>query len=152
MAFTEELDLFLSDFGVPASAGAVTGFGVLDMPSQVVADGMVLTTDYKLTVKTSVFGGLLYGDGITVDGVNYQVREAMKVDDGKFTELMLTKLAPEVVAPGSQPREFGLADLADVVLRDPQNGDRLVYKDGQWVDEEDADGTNVYNGGAAEDP
>jgi hypothetical protein len=149
MAFTEELDLFLSDFGVPVSAGAVTGVGIMDMPSQVVADGMVLTTDYKLTVKSSVFGGLLYGDAITVEGVSYQVREAMKVDDGRFTDLYLTKLSPDVVAPGSQPREFGLADLADVNLRNPQNGDRLVYKNGQWVDEEESDGTNVYDGGGA---
>jgi hypothetical protein len=149
MAFTEDLDLFLSDFGVPVSSGAVTGFGVLDMPSQVVADGMVLTTDYKLTVRTSVFGGLLYGDGITVDGVNYQVREAMKVDDGKFTELMLTKLAPDAVAPGGQPREFGLADLADVQIRDAEPGDRLVYDGTNWVDEEESDGTNVVDGGGA---
>lgn len=147
---TEDLDLFLGDFGVPVTSGAITGMGILDMPSQVVADGMVLTTDYKLTVKTSQFGGLLYGDGVTVDGVNYQVREAMKVDDGRFTELMLTKLAPDAVAPGGQPREFGLADLVDVNLRDPEDGDRLVYKAGQWVDEEDADGTNVYDGGGAD--
>jgi hypothetical protein len=143
MAFTEELDLFLSDFGVPVSAGAVTGVGVLDMPSQVVADGMVLTTDYKLTVRTSVFGGLLYGDGITVDGVNYQVREAMKVDDGKFTELMLTKLAPDAVAPGGQPREFGLQDLADVNITNAQQGDALIYDGTDWVD------TNEIDGGGA---
>jgi hypothetical protein len=143
MAFTEELDLFLSDFGVPVSAGAVTGVGVLDMPSQVVADGMVLTTDYKLTVKTSDFGGLLYGDGITVDGVNYQVREAMKVDDGKFTELMLTKLAPDAVAPGGQPREFGLQDLADVNITNAQQGDALIYDGTDWVD------TNEIDGGGA---
>lgn len=149
MAFTENLDLFLTDFGVPVSAGAVTGLGILDMPSQVVADGMVLTTDYKLTVKSVQFGGLLYGDAITVDGVSYQVREAMKVDDGSFTELFLTKLAPDVVATGSQPREFGLADLADVQIRDPQPGDRLVFNGISWVDEEESDGTNVYDGGGA---
>jgi hypothetical protein len=143
MAFTEELDLFLTDFGLPVSAGGMTGVGVLDMPSQVVADGMVLTTDYKLTVKTSAFGGLLYGDGITVDGVNYQVREAMKVDDGKFTELMLTKLAPDAVAPGGMPREFSLQDLADVSLTDPQQGDLLVNDGSEWVD------TNEIDGGGA---
>jgi hypothetical protein len=145
----EDLGLFLADFGLPVTAGAVTGLGILDMPTQVISDGMVLSTDYTLTAKTADFGGLLYGDGITVDGINYQVREVRKLDDGKMCEISLSKLAPEAVAPGGQPREFGLGDLADVNLRNPQNGDRLVYKDGQWVDEEDADGTNVYDGGGA---
>ena len=146
---SEDLTMFLADFGVTCTAGAVTAKGIFDMPSQVVADGVVLTTDYKLTVRTEDFGSLLYGDGIAVDGVNYQVREAMKIDDGKITELMLTKLAPDVVAPGAQPREFGLADLSDVTLRNPQFGDRLVYNGTEWVDEEAGDGTNVVNGGGA---
>lgn len=140
MAFTENLDLFLVDFGVPVTTGAVTGLGILDMPSQVVADGMVLTTDYKLTVKTSQFGGLLYGDAITVDGVNYQVREAMKVDDGVFTELFLAKLAPDAVALGGQPREFTLNDLADVNITNAQQGDMLVNDGTQWVDTNEVDG------------
>jgi hypothetical protein len=147
--FNEIPDVFLADFGVPVTASNVSGVGILDMPTQVISDGMVLSTDYALTAKTSEFGGLLYGDGITVDGVNYQVREVRKLDDGKFCEISMSKLAPEAMAPGGEPREFGLQDLADVELRDPQNGDRLVYKDGQWVDEEDADGTNVYDGGGA---
>ena len=145
----EDLSLFLQDFGVPCTAGAITAQGILDMPSQVVADGMVLTTDYKLTVRTADFGGLLYGDGITVDGINYQVREAMKIDDGRLTELMLTKLSPDAFAPGGQPRPFGLGDLDDVTLRDPEAGDRLVYNGSQWVDEEASDGTNVLDGGGA---
>jgi hypothetical protein len=88
---TEDLNLFLQDFGVTCTAGAITANGILDMPSQVVADGMVLTTDYKLTCRASDFGGLLYGDQITVDGALYQVRETMHIDDGKFVEVMLTK-------------------------------------------------------------
>jgi hypothetical protein len=143
MALTEDLDLFFADFGVPVSTGALTGFGVLDMPSQVVADGMVLTTDYKLTVKTSAFGGLLYGDAITVDGINYQVREAMKVDDGKFTDLYLTKLAPDAVAPGGQPREFSLQDLSDVNIASAEQGDVLIYDGTDWVN------TNEIDGGGA---
>lgn len=91
MAFDEDLNLFLNDFGVSCTAGAVTALGILDMPSQVVADGMVLTTDYRLTVRTADFGGLKYGDTISVAGSNYQVREALKIDDGSFTDLMLTK-------------------------------------------------------------
>jgi hypothetical protein len=143
MALTEDLSMFLADFGVTVTSGAVSGMGILDMPSQVVADGMVLTTDYRLTVKTSEFGGLIYGAGVTVDGVNYQVREAMKIDDGQFTELMLTRLAPESVAAGQDPREFGLADLTDVNITSAQQGDALIYNGSEWVD------TNEIDGGGA---
>jgi len=92
MAFTEDLDLFLMDFGVPVSAGAVSGIGVLDMPSEIIANGMVLTTDYRLTVKASQFGGLLYGDNVTVQNTPYQVRETRLLDDGAFAEIALQKL------------------------------------------------------------
>jgi hypothetical protein len=143
MALTEDLSMFLADFGVTVTSGAVSGMGILDMPSQIVADGMVLTTDYRLTVKTSEFGGLIYGAGVTVDGVNYQVREAMKIDDGQFTELMLTRLAPESVAAGQDPREFGLADLTDVNITSAQQGDALIYNGSEWVD------TNEIDGGGA---
>jgi hypothetical protein len=140
MAFTEDLDLFLADFGVSVTSGSVTGVGILDMPSEIVADGVVLTTDYKVTVKTSQFGGLLYGAPVTVDGVNYQVREAMKVDDGSFTDLMLTRLAPEITAPGQNPREFGLQDLADVSISNVQQGDVLINDGVNWVNTSDIDG------------
>lgn len=85
----EDLGLFLNDFGVNCTSGAVTGLGILDMPGQVIADGMVLTTDYSLLVLTADFGNLLYGASITVNGAAYTVREARKLDDGAFTELML---------------------------------------------------------------
>jgi hypothetical protein len=140
MAFTEDLDLFLADFGVSVTSGSVTGVGILDMPSEIVADGVVLTTDYKVTVKTSQFGGLLYGAPVTVDGVNYQVREAMKVDDGSFTDLMLTRLAPESSAPGQDPREFGLQDLTDVNVSNVQQGDMLINDGTDWVNTPDVDG------------
>lgn len=140
MAFTEDLDLFLADFGVSVTSGSVSGIGILDMPSEIVADGVVLTTDYKVTVKTSEFGGLLYGAPVTVDGVNYQVREAMKVDDGSFTELMLTRLAPESSAAGQDPREFGLQDLTDVSVSNVQQGDMLINDGDKWVNTPDVDG------------
>lgn len=86
---TEDYNLFLEDFGVSCTAGAITAKGILDMPGQVIADGMVITTDYSLLVRTADFGGLLYGDAITVNGINYTVREARKLDDGAFSELLL---------------------------------------------------------------
>jgi hypothetical protein len=140
MTLTEDLSLFLADFGVTVTSGAVTGLGILDMPSQVVAGDMVITTDYRLTARTSEFGGLIYGAAITVDGVNYQVREAMKIDDGEFSELMLTRVPPESAAPGQDPRAFGLGDLTDVNITSAQQGDLLVHDGTEWVDTPDVDG------------
>lgn len=91
MAITEDLDIFLVDFGVSCTAGATTANGILDMPSQVISDGMVLTTDYTLTARTSAFGSLIRGDSITVDGTAYTVRETMLLDDGKFVQLGIQK-------------------------------------------------------------
>jgi hypothetical protein len=54
--------------------------------------GLVLSTDYTLTARAADFGGLLYGDGIRVDGVNYQVRETRRIDDGALLRLHLASL------------------------------------------------------------
>jgi hypothetical protein len=91
MAITEDLDIFLADFGVSCTAGAVTANGILDMPSQILSDGMVLSTDYTLTARTSNFGSLIRGNAITVDSVAYTVRETMLIDDGKFVQIALQK-------------------------------------------------------------
>ena len=91
MAITEDLDIFLADFGVSCTAGAVTANGIRDMPSQILSDGMVLSTDYTLTARASNFGTLIRGSSITVDSVAYTVRETMLIDDGKFVQIALQK-------------------------------------------------------------
>jgi len=91
MPLTEDLDIFLEDFGVSCTSGATTAKGILDMPSQVISDGMVLTTDYTLTARTSKFGSLIRGSAITVDGVSYTVRETMLISDGSFVQIALQK-------------------------------------------------------------
>ena len=92
MAITEDLDIFLADFGVSCTAGAVTANGILDMPSQILSDGMVLSTDYTLTARASNFGSLIRGSSITVDSVAYTVRhDPMLIDDGKFVQIALQK-------------------------------------------------------------
>ena len=140
MAFTEDLDLFLADFGVSVTAGAVTGLGIFDMPSQVILNDAVLTTDYKVTCKAGLFGDLLYGNSITVDGVAYTVREVMSIDDGRFVEIMLSKLAPGATAPGGLPREWNLDDLGDVQLTNAQQGDVLINDGTNWVNTPEIDG------------
>lgn len=91
MAITEDLSLFLTDFGVTVTSGAVTGLGILDMPSQVLAGEVVLSTDYTLTARASDFGSLKYGDAITVAGTAYTVRETQYIDDGAMVQLGLQK-------------------------------------------------------------
>ena len=88
---TEDLAIFLNDFGVSCTAGAVTALGILDMPTQVIAGDMVLSTDYTLTARFADFGGLKYGDSITVNSVAYTVRETRLIDDGAFVEIGLQK-------------------------------------------------------------
>lgn len=139
MALSEDLSVFLTDFGVSCTSGSVTALGILDMPGQVLADGMVISTDYTLTARAADFGGLIYGDAITVDGSNYSVRDTRRVDDGKFVEISLSKLAPDVPAPGSNPADYSLAlgDLGNVQLSSPTAGEVLKYDGAKWVDAAD---------------
>jgi riboflavin synthase alpha subunit len=91
VALSENLDAFLADFGVTVTDGTTTTTGVLDMPSEVIA-GMVITTDYALTIKSSVYPNLKYADSLTVDGAAFTVREVRAQDDGKFSIVYLSKV------------------------------------------------------------
>lgn len=92
MAFIEDLDIFLSDFGQAVISDGVSYKGILEQPDEIVADGLVMTTDYELTGKTSELGSLVFDDIISVDGDNYKVRQARKIDDGKFCTVSLNKV------------------------------------------------------------
>jgi len=138
MAWSEDPTVFLVDFGVPVTAGAISGLGILDQPGALVADGMVISTDYTLRCEASKFGGLIYGAELTVDGINFQVRENRLIDDGTFCEISLLKLAPDSSAAGQHPRTFGLDDLTDVELSDElEDGEALVYDEATdtWRDQ-----------------
>ena len=92
MAFTEDLDVFLGDFALPVAWGNKRGVGILDMPTEIVADGQVMTTDYQLTCKSSDFATIPYGATVTVDGTAYTARsEPHLIDDGRFCIVMLTR-------------------------------------------------------------
>jgi len=92
MAIPEDPADFLADFGVDVTQGATTGLGILDMPGEYVADGRVITNEYVLRAEVSKFGGVGYGDAITVGGTAYTVREApLLLDDGVFCLILLTR-------------------------------------------------------------
>ena len=91
MAFTEDLDVFFSDFNDTVVYSSATYKGILEQPDEIVADGVVLTTDYQLTGKTSELGTLVYGSTITVNGEAFSIRSSKKIDDGSICILSLTK-------------------------------------------------------------
>ena len=94
LSFTEDLDAFFDTpgFTVPVVFGTTTSSGYLESPSEIIANGLVLTTDYSVVVKTSDFSSVSQGDTMTVDSVDYSVREPMLLDDGKIMRVMLEKV------------------------------------------------------------
>lgn len=88
---TDDSSLYLADFGVSVVAGDTTGLGILDMPSEVILDNQVITTDYTLTCEAAKFGALLYGSQLTVNGVAYTVRTTNLLTDGVFVQLSLQR-------------------------------------------------------------
>jgi len=100
MAFTEDLSVFLdfNGFGVPVTAGAVSGVGILDQNSEIILGGEITIIDYLLTVPTATFGSLGYGDAITVDGASYKVEtQPQRFDDGTFCRVPLVKITADQV-------------------------------------------------------
>ena len=91
MAFTEDLDVFFSDFNDTVVYDSATYKGILEQPDEIVADGVVMTTDYMLTAKTTDLGALIFDAALTVNGTAYKVRSTRKIDDGSFCILSLMK-------------------------------------------------------------
>lgn len=93
LSFTEDLDAFFDTpgFTVPVVFGATTGVGYFESPNEIIADGVVLTTDYAVVVKTADFSTIANGDTLAVDSVDYTVREPMLLDDGKIMRVMMMK-------------------------------------------------------------
>lgn len=110
MALIDLPDSYLADFGVDCVAGSVTGKGILDMPGQVIAGDMVLTTDFTLTAKAADFGDLLYDSEITVNGVAYVVRETRLIDDGLFCEISLQRSVATTMSTAATAIDAGDSD------------------------------------------
>ena len=119
MTLDSDLDVFFSFGASSVSAGAVSGLGLLMMPGEIIADGMVMTTDYELTVKTAEFGNLEYGAGIVVDGVPYTVRNTKPMDDGRLSIVqMQATVAPQVLPSAPAVLDGDGTDTASEVILD----------------------------------
>ena len=93
MALSETAAFLNTDeFGVTCQIGDGDEFvGILDSPVEVIAGGMALSREYLLYAATSDVSSASRGTSIEVDGNDYTVREVRAVDDGLFSELLLSK-------------------------------------------------------------
>ena len=92
MAFTEDINTFFGDFSEDVFYDGTTYKGILEQPDELIADGVVLTTDYELTVKTADLGTLAFDTEIKINDVKYKVRNVRKIDDGTLCKISLTKV------------------------------------------------------------
>jgi hypothetical protein len=134
MAIVDDPSIYTADFGSEVVVNGNTGTGILDAPGEVIIDGMVMSFDYSLTVPSELVDGVTYGTYLTVNGVTFSVKENKAQQDGLFNVVTLSKLSPDLVAPGGMPREWNLSDLADagtanikaIAVLYPQAGDQFT--------------------------
>lgn len=89
--FIDDLDYLFSDFKVAVSTESFDGFGVFDKTDGSVG-AFTDSADYELTVKTSEFSSVSFGDTITVAGENYEVKDARRIDEGLLSVISLSKI------------------------------------------------------------
>ena len=77
------------NLGIKKANGEYIAF--LDQPDEIIADSVVMTTDYELTGKTIDFGSILFDEIIEVNNESYKVRSVRKIDDGSLCKVSLTK-------------------------------------------------------------
>jgi len=92
-----DLAYCLQDMGVPVVAGGVASFGAFDLHDTIVVEdaqrGQVHAHVPSVVVQVSAFSdaALAIDAAITVDGVNYRVREHEALNDGALLKLFLRK-------------------------------------------------------------
>ena len=92
MAFTEDINTFFVHFAEDVFYDGSTYKGILEQPDELIADGIVMTTDYELTIRSSELGNLDFDTIIEVSNVKYKVRNVRKIDDGTLSKISLTKV------------------------------------------------------------
>lgn len=93
MALSEDLAIYIADFGVPCSKGTTNFKALLDQPDDIVGFGAadMVSRSYAITYVTGVVT-LVSGDAVTVNGASFTVRHPpQQLDDGAFTQAVLKK-------------------------------------------------------------
>lgn len=90
---SESLDVFFNDdlMATDVVIDGRTVRGILDQPDEVIGGGLVISTEYLLTMKTTDVDGVVEGGVLVIDGADFFVRTIKAIDDGKLTRLALSK-------------------------------------------------------------
>ncbi len=91
-SFIEDTNVFFGHFSEEVFYNNKTYKGILEQPDEIIADGVVLTTDYELTARNSDLGDLSFDTEIKVKNIKYRVRNVRKIDDGTFCKISLSKV------------------------------------------------------------
>lgn len=94
----DDLDTFLAEFGVPVTGATVVAEakGIVEDVEQLLLPGEhgVASAGERVGVlmRTDRVPSLTVGDVIVVDGENLEVRERLRIHEGKFTQLFCREL------------------------------------------------------------
>jgi hypothetical protein len=92
MAFTEVIDLFFADFGDTATWNGNTAKVILDVSTEDILGGRVLSNEYSMTLPSIGFPGINRGAQVVLGASTYVVREVRFIDDGVVKELLVGKV------------------------------------------------------------
>jgi hypothetical protein len=87
----DDLATLFGDAGVMATCGADSATVLIDMPDQIILGEMQVSADYMMTVRSGDLPALARGVTVTVDGVDYLVREIRRIDDGALSHVALKR-------------------------------------------------------------
>jgi len=95
MIIEENLNTYFADLGQEVTFNGITKKGLLNMPDEILAGDLMISTDYVLTVQTKDFENVKLGSILLIE-VNgkkerYEVRSKRMEDDGKLSMITLSK-------------------------------------------------------------
>ena len=95
MIIDENLDTYFLDLGQDVVFDGIIKKGILNMPDEILAGDMMISTDYVLQVQTKEFEDVVLGDTLIITVNNkrekYEVRSKRMEDDGKISLISLSK-------------------------------------------------------------
>jgi hypothetical protein len=125
-----ELPVFFSELGVPVVAGAQSTKAIFDAPGQdfdMHTLAPMSGVEYAITFTTADLSLMFSGQGITVDGLPFEVTSVDPVGDGRISKAKLKSLGA-LSGPGSgQPNGAILTGWGKKQFAETPDGVRTVF-------------------------